>query len=348
MRRPSIARLGKAEARVHRFIVGTGRCGSTLLSTMVATNPEVLSLFEYFNGLDGAKRFRAEPMTGAEYRDLICEVHPFLHPVLARGYDVPEVTYPLDDAAFRFDREGGVPWILGVTVPRLSDDPDALYDEIRAWLEQQPPLPPAAHAQALFGWLLKRLGRSVWVERSAGALDYLSQLEACFPSARFLHIHRQGEEAALSMREHHAYRLAIVLTYQLPAGTGRSTEELRRAAPDDDRMSRMIESRPSAEYFGRFWTGQVERGMAALPKIERQRFHTVRFEDLVASPRDVLAEVAEFLDLPDPRGAWLADAAALVRGAPPSRAAELAPDEAARLVEACAPGNALLGRSRHP
>ncbi len=330
---------------MHRFIVGTGRCGSTLLSTLIARNPEVLSLFEVFNGLDGAKRFRAEPMTGAEYRDLLCEVHPFLHPVLARGYDVPEVTYPLDDSAFRFDRKTGVPWILGVTVPRLTDSPDALYDEIRAWLERQPPLPPAAHAQALFGWLAKRLGRTVWVERSAGALDYLGQLEACFPNARFLHIHRQGEEAALSMREHHAYRLAIVLTYQLPPGTGRTTEELRRAAPDDDRMSRMIESRPSAEYFGRFWTGQVERGMAALPKIERSRFHTVRLEDLVARPRDVLAEAAAFLELPDPRGAWLGDAAALVRGVPPGRVATLPPDEAARLREACAPGNALLGRA---
>jgi putative sulfotransferase len=111
-------------------------------------------------------------------------------------------------------------------------------------------------------------------------------------------------------------------------------------------MSRMIESRPSAEYFGRFWTGQVERGMAALPKIERSRFHEIRFEELVARPRDVLAEVAEFLDLPDPRGKWLDEAAALVRGVPPSRVAQLPADEAARLRDACAPGNALLGRSR--
>lgn len=331
---------------MNRFIVGTGRCGSTLLSTMVARNPQVLSLFEFFNGLDGARRFRAEPMTGSEYRDLICEVHPFLHPVLARGYDVPEVTYPLDDPAFRFDRGTGVPWILGVTVPRLSDDPDALYDAIREFLEGEPSRPPAEHARALFAWLMRRRGRAAWVERSGGALDYLADLERCFPDARFLHIHRRGEEAALSMREHHAYRLAIVLTYQLPPGTGRTTEKLRRAAPDDDRMSQMIESRPSAEYFGRFWTGQVQRGMAAVAKLDPTRFHEVRFEDLVARPYEVLAEVAEFLELPDPRGrgGWLSEAAGLVRGAPASRVAELPTDEALRLREACAPGNALLGR----
>src|SRR5262245_66321379 len=94
--RRSRAKQETGRRALNRFIVGTGRCGSTLLSTMIAKNPAVLSLFEFFNGLDGTRRFRREPMTGAEYRDLICEVHPFLHMVLERGYDVPEVTYPFE------------------------------------------------------------------------------------------------------------------------------------------------------------------------------------------------------------------------------------------------------------
>ena len=330
---------------MNRFIVGTGRCGSTLLSTMIAENPAVLSLFEFFNGLDGTRRFQREPLSGAAYRDLICEVHPFLHMVLERGYDVPEVTYPFGAEGARFDRKSGVPWVLGVTLPRLSEQPDALYDEVRSWLARQPPRPAAGHASALFAWLMQRGGRQVWVERSGAALDYLGDLDASFSEARFLHIHRAGEEAALSMREHHAFRLAIMLTFQLAPGTGRSTGELLRAAPDDDRIGQLLEARPSAEYFGRFWTEQVRRGMAAVPKLDPRRYHVVRFEDLVAQPRDVIAEVAEFLELPDPHGPWLAAAAALVRGAPPSRSADLPPDEAARLREACAPGNALLGRA---
>jgi hypothetical protein len=330
---------------VNRFIVGTGRCGSTLLSTMIAKNPAVLSLFEFFNGLDATRRFRREPMSGGEYRDLICEVHPFLHMVLERGYDVPEVTYPFGAPAARFTRESGVPWVLGVTLPRLSERPDALYDELRAWLERAPARPPAEHASALFAWLMTRSGKKAWVERSGGALDYLGALDAHFGGARFLHIHRAGEEAALSMREHHAYRLAIMLTYQLPPGAGRSTEALRSAVPDDDRIGRMLESRPSAEYFGRFWTEQVRRGMAAVPKLARERYHEVRFEDLVERPRAVIAGVADFLELPEARGAWLDDAAALVRGAPKERAADLPADEAERLREACRPGNALLGRA---
>jgi hypothetical protein len=330
---------------LHRFIVGTGRCGSTLLSTMIAENPAVLSLFEFFNGLDGTKRFRPAPMSGGEYRDLVCEVHPFLHMVLSRGYDVPEVTYPFGTPGVRFTRESGVPWVLGVLLPRLSETPDILYDALSAWLERAPTRTPAAHASALFAWLAERGGKRVWVERSGSSLDYVGELDGAFEGARFLHIHRAGEEAALSMREHHAFRLAIMLTFALPPGTGRSTEALRRAAPDGDRIGDMLKSRPSAEYFGRFWTEQVRRGMAAVPKLARERYHAVRFEDLVTRPRAVIAEVADFLELPDAGGAWLDAAAALVRGVPKPRLPELSADEAERLVVACRVGNALLGRA---
>jgi hypothetical protein len=35
-----------------RFIIGTGRCGSTLLSRMLRLHPRVLELSELFVGLD--------------------------------------------------------------------------------------------------------------------------------------------------------------------------------------------------------------------------------------------------------------------------------------------------------
>jgi len=59
----------------------------------------------------------------------------------------------------------------------------------------------------------------------------------------------------------------------------------------------------------------------------------------------VIAEVAEFLGLPDVQEGWLDAAAALVRETKPSRALALPPGEAKLLHEACAPGNALLGRA---
>ena len=47
-----------AVATAARFVVGTGRCGSTLLSRMLAMNEQVLNLFELFSGIDQFFRFQ--------------------------------------------------------------------------------------------------------------------------------------------------------------------------------------------------------------------------------------------------------------------------------------------------
>lgn len=330
---------------MHRFIVGTGRCGSTLLSKMVGCNPGVLSLFEFFNGQDAARRFQKEPMSGPAYRQLISEPQPFLNMVLQRGYAVSEVIYPLDDAAARYGRQDPLPWILGTTIPRLSDDPDAFFDETCAYLDCQGERPPAAHALGLFEWWGERLERPIWVERSGGAIDYLGALDRAFGEARFLHIHRQGEEAALSMREHHAFRLAIMLANRLPAGTGRTAEELRAAAPADDQIAQLLASHPPAELFGRWWSEQVARGLAARKRLNDEAYLELRFEDLIERPRQCIETVSQFLELPEPTGSWLDEARDLVRAAPDPRARDLGAVEREALELACAPGNAALGRA---
>jgi putative sulfotransferase len=202
-----------------------------------------------------------------------------------------------------------------------------------------------AHAIALFDWLTTRSGREVWVERSGAAIDYLDALNGAFPGSRFLHIHRAGEEASLSMREHHAFRLAIMLAYQLPAGSGRTIASLEAAAPDADHVSQLLASRPEASWFGRWWSDQVLRGFRALRGLDASQYREVRFEALLASPEEELLGIARFLDLPDPAGAWRDEAAALIRAVPPTRFDQLPQAEQGAVAEACRPGNALLGRA---
>ena len=70
---------------MQRFIVGTGRCGSTLLSRMLAESPHLLSLSEFFNGLDMSERFAPEPIDGETLAELIGREQPVITAVIKRG-----------------------------------------------------------------------------------------------------------------------------------------------------------------------------------------------------------------------------------------------------------------------
>jgi len=333
---------------VDRIIVGTGRCGSTLLSLMLARHPGVLSLFELFNGIDARRRFAPEPIDGETFGSLIAAEQPFVTAVLRRGYEVAEITYPFG-AGGRYRRDEPLPWILVSMLPRLVDDPDALFDEVMAFVKALPRQPAGAHYRALFDWLVARLGRAFWLERSGSSIDYLDGLQRVFPDARFLHLHRAGPEVALSMTLHHAYRLPVSLMYDAPLDDGTRLADhgpldVRAAPTGRDPVSRALASRPPPEVFGRYWCDQVLRGYRALPKLDADRYREIRFEDLVARPREVLAEVADFFALPE-GGAWIDEAAALVGAAPALRAPDLPEAERAALEAVCRPGQVLLGRA---
>ncbi len=332
-----------------RFIVGTGRCGSTLLSRMLAESDRVCSLFEVFSGIDQFFRFRTDPVTGEELARRLAEDHPMLTMVLSRGYEVPEVAYPFAAPGARYRRSDPIPWNLAIAVSRLGPEPDALFDELLAFARSLPEQPLRSHYPSLLDWLTRRVGRELWVEKSGTSIEFAPELQSFFPGARFVHLHRDGPETALSMREYSVLRLAVPVMNGLLGEVEYSHQGLvefeRR---NRDAIDRTLASRPPAELFGRYWSGQVERGVPALARVDPESVHEVRFEDLVGRPAPVLGGIADFLGIPrdgsrDGSG-WIASAAALVKGMPPARVPDLDPDERRALEAACRPGMELLGR----
>ena len=321
-----------------RFVVGTGRCGSTLLSRMLAEHPQVVSLHEVFTGLDWGRRFADGDHTGAEVADILATPNQVTRDALSRGYDAEEITYPFRTTD-RYTRADPVPWVLVSTLAYLSDDPDALFDRTVAWLGERGPAPIADQYRALFDWWAAGVGRPAWIERSGSSVDYLADLARLFPDARFVHLHRSGPEVALSMRNHALYRLAVQLTYGVvPDGVDPADDSPEGA----DRLVRAwLEGRPPVELYGRYWSDQVVRGCAAAAELGPDRLRTVAFEDLVAEPARLLAELARFFDLPRDPG-FPDRAAALVHGVPPARAPDLSPDEREALEAACRPGRDAL------
>jgi len=332
-----------------RFVVGTGRCGSTLLSRMLGHHAELLSIFEFFTGLDHGRRFAPEPVDGAAFAALLACDQPVVTMALRRGYGAPEIVYPFGRPGARYTMQDELPWLLVTALSRMSDDPDAWLDATLDFARARPAAPLREHYRALFAWWAARAGRRLWLERSGSSVEYLGSLHALFPDARFLHIHRDGPETALSMGEHRLYRLAISFLFDLPpeaAGAndreGLAAVDAGRGAPDDPITARLEQELP-VEAYGRYWSHQVETGLAAREALPAGRYHEIRFEDLLARPEPLLREVAGFLAL-EP-GDWIREAAALVSGGPSTRADALPAEARRRLHDACAPGMRLLGRA---
>ena len=327
-----------------RFVVGTGRCGSTLLSRMLSENREVLNVFELFSGIDQFFRFRRDPVGGSELALRLRQDHPVLTMALRRGEVVPEVVYPFGAPGSRHAPGEPIPWALGIAIPRISADPDALFDELLAFVESRPREPLAAHYREILAWLVCRQGKRCWIERSGTSIEFLGELAEFFPGARFVHLHRDGREAALSMREYPVLRIAVALMYGLfgeieYSHAGLSAFERAHASEVD----RVLRSPPPVELFGRYWSDQIRRGLAARERLAPAVFLDVRFEELVTRPAASLRRIAEFLEIGSD-AAWIERAAALAHGMPPLRAPRLSPDERERLDAACREAMALLGR----
>jgi hypothetical protein len=328
-----------------RFVVGTGRCGSTLLSRMLSLNEQVLNLFELFSGIDQFFRFQPEPVTGTELAEQLRLDHPMLTMVMKRGGSVPEVVYPFDDPGSRYQLGDAVPWALAIAIPRISDEPDALFDELIHFVEGAPRAPLSVHYRVIFEWLTRRLDKVCWLERSGNSIDYLGELKELFPEARFVHIHRDGREAALSMREYAPLRVSVAVMNGLVGEIEYSHEGLTQLEREKPReIDALLAANPPIELFGAYCSDQIRRGYEARARFAEDSVLDVRFEDLVTRPEPILAEISEFLELP-PDDTFVERAAALSHGMPPLRAPELDADEYRRLDASCEEAMRLVGRT---
>lgn len=251
----------------------------------------------------------------------------------------------------RFTPDAGIPPLLLVTLPHLTDEPEALFDEIGEYVRGLGPAPIGDQYRRLFGWMCGRLGRALWVERSGGSITLLPHLLAHFPDARFVHMYRDGRECAISMSRHHGYRLsAIVLRMQRRLGVdpfgsdwrprGQIPRELRPFLPETFDRDEYLRLEIPPEEFGRLWSGETTAGLAHLSELPPHRVRHLRYERLVESPAAELDGLNRFLGLPD-EPEWIARASALTR--PAATRWPLLPDEQRRRLDrACREALGLL------
>ncbi|AKA01255.1 aromatic ring-opening dioxygenase LigA [Streptomyces noursei ZPM] len=330
------------------FVVGSGRCGSTMLSRALQAHPDVLSMNEFFTSLaakgDGAFQDRA--IDGRQFWSLLSgPARPF-DAIAASEYRTPEMLYPYERGRFR--PETGLPAIAHMTLPALTPNPDALYDDLAAVIPDWPTQPLADHYRQFFTDLGHRLGRTVVVERSGASLAFLPALRALFPEARFVHLSRSGPHCALSMSRHAAFRTLLLRTEAMellglasPFDIGLEhaallPDHLAHLAGEVDCDLVMRTPIPLAA-FGRLWSHLMTQGVDEFLQLPPERRMTLAYEDILERPEHHLGRLASFAQA-EPHPAWLHEAAASVVRT--DRPPVTDPDT----LTACAPGERALER----
>lgn len=276
---------------VPTFVVGTGRCGSTMLSNMLRQHPRVLSLSEFYASVvDFGRRmdetFRSERLDGAQFWAMIAAITPYKKFLYRHRVACDEFLYPVEAGHARFSSETGVPTILITTLPHLTEDHDRLFDLLQDEVTTWPEAGMDAHYTRLFDWLTAHFGKRLWIERSGAALHMLGPMLAMYPDARLIHVARDGRDAVLSMQGHLGMRLFFVMSTLAQYLGVDPIESADRTNVDcvPEALRPLLPERFDAEAFRafqvpisictRFWSEQVDGGLKLLSTLPAERLLT--------------------------------------------------------------------------
>jgi hypothetical protein len=300
------------------IIISNGRCGSTLLSDLIVEEPDTLSAQEFFMTMSPWSR-STEVLTGAAYWAVLASPKVEISTLFRIGMPPGEIRYP---AGARWsDNPTAMPRILGITLAKLTDDPDALYDRLGEIVPTFPRQSVCRHHEAFLDLLATTLGRKRWVERSGASSQIAPFLLANYPTARFVHLTRNWADSARSMSRHPSFQL-VQLRVEALSRFGVDPYDVRPGQHVPAELEPYLPDRITAEllrsrggdagrYVGlaAFMTSQTEQALTDAPPAH---LLTMSYEDLLRDPAGELTRLGEFLLFDDPAG-WAARVAGRVK-----------------------------------
>lgn len=307
------------------FVVTSGRSGSTLLARLLHAHPEVTVVSDLFEPAGPMPYLDpARVVTGGEFWETLAAP---THPERIRYWR----QQPTDELLHLPAEDDQVSLLACYTLPFLAGgDLGPLVAEAERAVRGFPRASMPRQLLRFFAWLRDRHGGTRWVERTGGSLPHAPALVNTFgQSARFIHLHRDPRETAISMTTGSFFRLYLALSSEPHLADDRWT-----GCDDPVAMGEMVTS----------WELAAAK---AFTKVASERVHRIAYERLLSSPTRVLCDLAEFI-LERPAGDrdedWARTQASEVRAAP-QRRHRLPSEVAAALHRACEPALEVLGRA---
>ncbi len=340
------------------FIVGTGRCGSTLLSSIINKHPDILSISEFFSFVSdlGTKigEVFADGSVSAEYFwNLIGSCHKKQNIMIANDVAMDEVLYPWKDLRYKYNDKTGVPAILQTTLPHMTDKCDELFIQIRDFILAQKEQPIKDHYLVLFNYLQTVFNNKLWVERSGGSLRVIHRLKDMFPTAKFVHIVRDGRDCAISMSKHYGFRM-VITAFQMIEILGLDPyedndrgfasdlpDELYPLLPEHFDRNAFINYDIPLSIYGHYWSGELMAAAETLKNFSDERLLTIKYDQLLKQPKENISKLFEFMNITNIDNKFISEVSASIRQ-PSSSWENLPLEEKKALEKACIPGFEVL------
>ncbi len=341
------------------FIVGTGRCGSTMLSDMLNLSPTILSLSEFFVSITDLgtlleKCFPKHQISATEFWDILAAPTKKQNLMIRNGIAMKEVLYQVDENS-HFNNHTGVPAIVQTTLPHLTHEPETLFYGLEKFILSLPNATISEMYTQCFEWLKTKLDKKIWVERSGGSLRVVHRYYDTFPNAKFLHIVRDGRNCAFSMEKHKGFRM-VMIVFQLIEilgidpfedsnrdGVGDLFDDIACFLPENFDVKKFEDYYVSPSLYGYYWSGEIEQGLEELDKIPENQKMTIKYEDILAAPQVSMEKIAEFIGKEYCSDAWIAQTVAVIKS-PQSNPNSLTEKEQKRLNDSCKKGFELLAQ----
>ena len=151
-------------------------------------------------------------------------------------------------------------------IPTVRDwglSPDSVAPRIRTGM------PIGEAIAAIFEAYADAVGKPRWGDKTPMYMRHLTLLEELFPDAQYVHLIRDGRDAALSF-------------LQMPEGT----------------FTRTWAHPTTPAQFACLWRKEVTDARALGTRASAARYHEVRYEALVADPDATVSEICAFTEIP--------------------------------------------------
>jgi hypothetical protein len=130
-------------------------------------------------------------------------------------------------------------------------------------------MPTGDAIAAIFEAYAASLGKPRWGDKTPMYMRHLGVVDGLFGDAQYVHLVRDGRDAALSFLD-------------MPEGT----------------FTRTWAHPTTAAQFACLWRKEVTAARALGRRVGRERYHELRYEDLVADPERAVRAICAFADIP--------------------------------------------------